>query len=112
MVGRLPALKYFEAASSYACHTSSVGWRQDTSACVCTSIAIKSFVFITCVLWSSGACLIPIAERTPLGGQPGEQRCRLPMHGTEHIPILDHTVENGLQAGDIRIEQRAAAIPR
>src|SRR5271167_4897184 len=47
IVGRLPALKYFDAASSNSCQTSSAGCRQDTSACVCTSIAIKSFTFIS-----------------------------------------------------------------
>src|ERR1700691_311360 len=46
MVGRLPALKYLPAASSYGSHSTSAGWRQDTSACVCTSRAIRSSSFI------------------------------------------------------------------
>jgi hypothetical protein len=47
MVGRLPALKYLFAASSYGCQKASAGCRQDTSACVWTSIATRSLTFIS-----------------------------------------------------------------
>src|SRR5271154_2988024 len=46
MVGRLPALKYLFAASSYGCQNASAGCRQDTSAWVWTSIATRSLTFI------------------------------------------------------------------
>src|SRR3984957_12952697 len=109
MVGRLPALKYFEAASSNACHTSSAGCRPDTSACVCTSMAIKSSVFI----WRppSVTCLIPTTQRTALAHQTGEQGRRLPVHGTESVAILENAVINRLEPDGIRVKQRTAAIP-
>src|SRR5581483_7219724 len=46
MVGRAPLLKYFMAASSNSRPYSSAGWRQETSACVCTSKATRSSKFI------------------------------------------------------------------
>src|SRR5882757_8528793 len=112
MVGRLPALKYLEAASSNACHTSSVGCRHDTSACVCTSMAIKSSVFILFPQGLSVACLIPIAQSTALGHQTGEQRRRFPVHGAELVAILENSVINRLEPYGIRVKQRTAAIPR
>src|SRR6266404_5562648 len=111
MVGRLPALKYFEAASSKTCQTSSAGWRHDTSACVCTSIAISSFVFIR-MSPSSVACLVPFLQGSPLRRQLGEQRRRLPMHGPELVPVFENTVVNRPQANGIGIEQGTAPIAR
>src|SRR5215831_18361058 len=50
MVGRLPNLKYFDAASSNSRPYSSVGWRHETSACVWTSKATRSSKFILAML--------------------------------------------------------------
>src|SRR5450631_4770645 len=108
MVGRLPALKYLEAASSKACHTSSAGCRHETSACVCTSIAIRSFVIILSPLVRLMTRLVPVAERTPLGHQALEQRRRLPMQGTELIPVFQQAVVNGLQTDRVH----RTAVPR
>src|SRR5271156_3427631 len=101
MVGRLPALKYFDAASSYSFHTSSTGCLQDTSACVCTSIAMRSFTFIVNPL--SIAFSIPLRERTPLADQAREQGRGLPVHGTELVAIFQDAVMNGFQADRIRM---------
>src|SRR2546429_348336 len=46
MVGRCSVLKYLSAASSNSLPNSSAGWRQDTSACTWTSMAIRSWVFM------------------------------------------------------------------
>src|ERR1700679_4386076 len=46
MVGRFPVLKYLPAAASNGCHISSGACLQETSAWVCTSIAMRSSSFI------------------------------------------------------------------
>src|SRR5678815_548180 len=110
MVGRLPALKYLLAASSYSFQTSSTGCRHDTSACVCTSIATRSLMFIGVL--GSAACGVPLCERTPLAHETREQRRRLPVQRTEQCPVLHDAPEHGPEPDAVGVEQRPAAIAR
>src|SRR5277367_2486798 len=109
IVGRLPALKYFDAASSYSFHTSSVGWRQETSACVWTSIAIRSLMFMVPPLKRTARCF-PFGQRTPLAHQSREQRRRLPVQRSESVAILEYAVMDGLEADGVGIIKRPAAV--
>src|SRR3984885_11430876 len=112
MVGRLPALKYFEAASSYCFQTSSTGCRQDTSACVCTSIATSCCRSMTRAPAPSVPSFVPVGERTPLAYQTLEQPGRLPVHRPEQLAVFEHAVMHGLQPDGVGVEHRAAAVAR
>src|ERR1700676_1596282 len=112
IVGGLPALKYFEAASSYCFQTSSTGCRQETSACVCTSIATRSWRFMPWGSCASVPYLVPVRERTPLAHQAHEQWRRLPVHRPEQIPVLEDALEHCRKPDRVGVEQRAAAVAR
>src|SRR5262245_41832366 len=113
MVLRLSALKYLLAAVSKGSDAGSGSCRQDTSACVCTSMAIRSFTFTTySSSWGPTSFLVPVRKRTSFADQPHQQRRRLPVHGAEHLPVLFHSGQQNRQADGVCVEHRTAAIAR
>src|SRR5690349_22062771 len=112
MVLRLSALKYLLAASSYGFDASSGSWRQDTSACVCTSIAIRSLTFNgrSSSRRCSAALFVPVGKGTAFEHQLHQQWRRFPVHGAEHAAIFLHAGEQRRQADGVGVEHRSAAI--
>src|SRR6476646_5866312 len=111
IVGRLPTLKYLLAASSYGCQTSSCGWRQDTSAWVWTSMAIRSSIFMA-GSWSS--LLARVLKRgRALFDEIAEslRRFRRPLHRRiqifhEQPVVVRQIVDTRQHVGDLPIGQR------
>src|SRR5438045_426139 len=66
MVGRCSVLKYLSAASSNSLPNSSAGWRQDTSACTWTSMAIRLSVFMRPTSFAD--CWLPPLQGEGWGG--------------------------------------------
>ncbi len=112
IVGRLPALKYLAEASSNFFHSSSGSCRHDTSACVCTSIAIRSLTFMLRPLRLLLALPLGDADAARRPAPPATAPAPSAWARSMLAVFLRMPVEQGLQADGLGVEHRPAAIAR